>query len=120
MLINRALGNKIISMTKAFPVTTLTGLLCSLLDIHNPDQLKNHYLRGNIFETYIISEYIKARFHQGLPLNLFFWRDNTGHEIDLLLEEGDGMKAVEIKSGVTINEDFFKGLEFFKKLAGFY
>lgn len=95
-----------------------TGLLCSLLDIQSPDQLSTHYLRGNIFETFIISEYIKSRFHNGLSLNSFFWRDNTGHEIDLLLEEGDGLKAIEIKSGTTVNRDFFKELEFFKQLAG--
>lgn len=68
-----------------------------------------------MFETFIISEYVNARFNQGLPSTSFFWRDNTGHEIDLLIEEGDGLKAIEIKSGVTINEDFFKGLEFFLK-----
>jgi uncharacterized protein len=94
-----------------------TGLLCSLLDIQNPDQLKTHYLRGNIFESFIISEYIKARFHKGLLSNAFFWRDNTGHEVDLLLEEGECLKAIEIKSGETINTDFFKGLEFFKRIS---
>ena len=37
------------------------------------------------------------RYHKGLVPNAFFWRDNTGHEIDLLLEEGENLKAVEIK-----------------------
>lgn len=113
---HKSFNKRIVKQPKIYFLDT--GLLCSLLDIHTPDQLRNHYLRGNIFETYIISEYVKARFNQGLPSNSFFWRDNTGHEIDLLIEEGDGLKAIEIKSGVTINEDFFKGLEFFKKLAG--
>lgn len=94
-----------------------TGLLCSLLDINSPDQLKTHYLRGSIFESFIIAEYIKVRYHQGLSSNAFFWRDNTGHEIDLLLEDGSKMKAIEIKSGETINQDFFKGLEFFGKIS---
>jgi len=94
-----------------------TGLLCSLLDITSPDQLRTHYLRGNIFESFIIAEYIKLRYHQGLPSKPFFWRDNTGHEIDLLLEDGNKIKAIEIKSGETINPDFFKGLEFFGKIS---
>ena len=94
-----------------------TGLLCSLLDINSTDQLNTHYLRGSIFESFIISEYIKMRYHQGLSSNAFFWRDNTGHEIDLLLEEGSKIKAIEIKSGETINKDFFKGLEFFGKIS---
>lgn len=94
-----------------------TGLLCSLLDINSPDQLKTHYLRGSIFESFIITEYMKVRYHQGLSSNAFFWRDNTGHEIDLLLEDGSKINAVEIKSGETINPDFFKGLEFFGKIS---
>ena len=94
-----------------------TGLLCSLLDIQNPVQLNSHYLRGNIFESYIVTEYIKIRYHAGLVPNAFFWRDNTGHEIDLLLEQGENLKAIEIKSGETINPDFFKGLNYFGNLS---
>ena len=94
-----------------------TGLLCSLLDIQNPIQLNSHYLRGNIFESYIVTEYIKMRYHAGLVPNAFFWRDSTGHEIDLLLEEGENFKAIEIKSGETINSDFFKGLTYFGNLS---
>lgn len=94
-----------------------TGLLCSLLDIQSPIQLNSHYLRGNIFESYIVMEYIKMRYHAGLVPNAFFWRDNTGHEIDLLLEEGENFKAIEIKSGETINSDFFKGLKYFGNLS---
>lgn len=95
-----------------------SGLLCSLLDIRSPDQLLSHYLRGSIFESFMVTEFIKMRYHSGLVPNVFFWRDNAGHEIDLLLEEGDDLKAVEIKSGETISSDFFKGLDYFGKLAG--
>ena len=94
-----------------------TGLLCSLLDIQTPVQLNSHYLRGNIFESFIISEYIKMCYHAGLVPNAFFWRDSTGHEIDLLLEEGENLKAIEIKSGETIHSNFFKGLEYFGNLS---
>lgn len=94
-----------------------TGLLCALLDIQSPDQVSSHYLRGNIFESYVVSEYLKLRHHAGLRPNAFFWRDNTGNEVDLLLEEGHHLRAVEIKSGQTLNDDFFKGLKYFKKIS---
>ncbi len=94
-----------------------TGLLCSILDIKDSEQLGTHYLRGSIFESFIISEYIKMRYHQGFSSNAFFWRDNTGHEVDLLLEDGDKLNVIEIKSGETINQDFFKGLNFFGKIS---
>jgi predicted AAA+ superfamily ATPase len=95
-----------------------TGVLCSLLDIQTPDQLRSHYLRGNIFETFVVAEYIKQRFHAGARSNAYFWRDNTGHEIDLLIEEGNTFRAVEMKSGETLHADLFKGLDFFRKISG--
>jgi hypothetical protein len=60
---------------------------------------------------------MKMRHHAGLRPNAFFWRDNTGHEIDLLLEDGSHLKAVEIKSGETLNDAFFNGLQYFKKIS---
>ena len=95
-----------------------TGLLCSLLDIQSSDQLRSHYLRGNIFETFVAAEYIKYRFHCGARSNAYFWRDNAGHEVDLLIEDGGAMRAVEIKSGETLADDFFRGLDYFRKISG--
>ena len=94
-----------------------TGLLCALLDIQSPEQLDSHYLRGNIFESFIIAEYIKGRLHAGRRPNAYFWRNSTGHEIDLILEADVQLWAVEIKSGETLNEDFFKGLRYFKRIS---
>jgi uncharacterized protein len=76
------------------------------------------YLRGNIFETFVVAEYIKQRFHAGARSNAYFWRDNTGHEIDMLIEEGNTFRAVEMKSGETLHVDLFKGLDFFRKISG--
>lgn len=95
-----------------------TGLLCALLDIQSAEQLSSHYLRGNIFESMVVAEYLKLHCHAGLRSNAYFWRNNTGHEIDLLLEEGSSLHAVEIKSGETINDTFFRGLQYFKRLSG--
>jgi hypothetical protein len=94
-----------------------SGLLCALLDIHSADQIANHYLRGHIFESFVISEYVKSRFHAGLRSNAFFWRDSSGHEVDLLIEDGMASLAIEIKSGETLQEDFFRGLRYFRKLS---
>ncbi len=95
-----------------------TGLLCSLLGITTADQLNSHYMRGNIFESYVISEYLKNQANQGKKNNGFFWRDSKGYEVDLLLEMPLGLKAIEIKSGQTISNSFFDGLNYFKKLSG--
>ncbi len=97
-----------------------TGLLCTLLDIRSPQQLFSHYLRGGIFESYVISEYKKLRHHRGIPPAAYFWRDNAGHEVDLILEAGNGLLAVEIKSGETLNSEMFNGLRYFRKVSGLF
>ncbi len=95
-----------------------TGFASWLLSIQNPKQISNHHARGALFETMIISEMVKERFNKALTSNLFFWRDRSGNEIDVIIEESDILIPAEIKSGQTINSDFFKGLKYWKKLTG--
>lgn len=61
---------------------------------------------------------MKRRFNRGLPSNLYFWRNNTGDEVDLLIEQGDFLTPVEIKSGQTFNADFVTGLTKWMRYAG--
>lgn len=95
-----------------------TGLLCWLLGLQESGQLATHPLRGAIFETWVMSELRKEILHQGLPYGFFFWRDSNGNEIDLLLEMQGQLRPIEIKSGQTLNRDFFTGLERWCELAG--
>jgi predicted AAA+ superfamily ATPase len=94
-----------------------TGLAVWLLSIREVQQLDTHPQRGALFENWVISEALKTRFNRGLPSNLYFWRDRAGHEVDLLLENPTELIPVEIKSGQTVNSDFFTGLEDWLKLA---
>lgn len=95
-----------------------TGLLCSLLGLRSPDELAGHHMRGSIFECSIIAEYMKSRFHQGQRPNAYFWRDHSGHEIDLLIEDGPRLQAIEIKSSETLHSSFFDGLKWFAQISG--
>lgn len=95
-----------------------TGIVCSLLGLNSAQYMRNFYMRGSLFENYVIAEYLKMGRHQGKIPNIYFWRDNTGNEIDMLIDQGDALHAVEIKSGTTIRRDFFYGLRKFKKYSG--
>ena len=95
-----------------------TGLLCWLLGVQTPEQLVVYPLRGQVFETYVISELRKAFLNRGEPPLFHFWRDSNGNEVDLLIEWAGGLMPVEIKSGQTLNRDFFTGLERWTALAG--
>jgi predicted AAA+ superfamily ATPase len=88
-----------------------TGLVCSLLGIKTAQELFIHPLRGPLFESMIISELFKYQFNTGATPSLYFWRDIQGHEIDCIIEKSiDNLVPIEIKSGMTISSEFFKGI----------
>lgn len=95
-----------------------TGLATALLGIEKSDDLPLHPFRGNLFENLVILEFIKNRLNHGKPGNLFFWRDNTGNEIDLISVKGTSHMPIEIKSGQTVTNDFFKGINYWNKISG--
>jgi predicted AAA+ superfamily ATPase len=89
-----------------------TGLLCYLLRIASPDDLIFHPQWGGIFESYVISEMYKYFYNNNLDAPLYFWRDRTGHEIDLIIDLGKELFPLEIKASQTYNSDFAKNLTF--------
>lgn len=94
------------------------GLVCFLLGIQNALQLNTHPLKGFIFEGMVVTELIKKRTNKGLPINLYYWRDKTGHEIDVVVDNGTDLIPIEIKSGKTVNAEFFKNIDYWTKLSG--
>lgn len=109
-------NKRIVKMPKLYFYDT--GLICSLLEIENERQLNTHYLRGNIFENFIITELIKGRTNKGRTPNQYFWRNNHGYEIDCIIDHVSGPIAVEIKSGETFSSGFLKGLKYWEQLTG--
>lgn len=95
-----------------------TGLVCSLLGLKTKDELMWHYLKGEIFETMVISELKKYLVNHSLDNSLYFFRDNNGNEVDCIIDTGNSIKAVEIKAGMTITGDHFKGLKYWQQLSG--
>jgi predicted AAA+ superfamily ATPase len=96
-----------------------SGLVCYLLGIREPEQLRLHPLRGAIFESWVVSEIYKVCVHGGRQPNLSHYRQARGPEIDLLIESGEELTAVEIKSGATVTKDFFKNIRVFSdRMAG--
>lgn len=94
-----------------------TGLACHLLGIDRAEQLTTHYQKGSLFENFVISELMKQKMHLGERPDFYFWRDNHGHEIDVLFERHNALIPVEIKSGKTIRNDFLKGINYWKELS---
>lgn len=92
-----------------------TGIACSLLNIKSAKDLSDHYLRGGLVESFIISDLLKQQYNLDEQPSLYFWRDKTGHEIDCIIETAREPIAVEIKAGKTVAQDFFKGIKFWQE-----
>ena len=95
-----------------------TGLACHLLGIRETEQLRTHPLRGALFENFVVAEVAKAYWHHRREPPIYFWRDQTGHEVDLVLDEAGVLHPVEIKSGATVSADTLAGLGWWRRLAG--
>jgi uncharacterized protein len=96
---------------------TDVGLAAALLGIQSASQMQNHPLRGAFFETLVVNEFLKNRCNAGLREPLYFWRDNIGTEVDLIIERGTEIAAIEIKSGITVASDAFGNLKKWQKYA---
>lgn len=108
------LGKRLTQMPKLYFYDT--GLCCSLLELENESHVNTHPLRGALFENLIILELLKARFNNGQRSNLYYWRDRTGNEIDILIDQSTQVIPVEIKIAATFNNDYLKGINYWKKI----
>ena len=95
-----------------------TGLLCYLLRIRSEEDLITHALKGAIFESFVFGELLKATLNRGEDLDVYFWRDVSGHELDFVLTPGRKMVPVEAKSGETLQSDYLKGIHFWRDFPG--
>ena len=93
-----------------------SGLVCYLLGIGDAATLERHPLRGAVFESFVVAELIKAFAAMRRDAPLFFWRDATGHEIDILIDAGDRLIPVEVRSGQTVPPDAVNGLDWWTSI----
>ena len=126
----RNIGKRLVKTPKIYFYDV--GLVCYLLGIQNAHQLETHPLRGQIFENMVVTEILKHRLNHGLDNNLFFYRDRSQYEVDVVLDDSlspplnpsftdldDSLLSVsafEIKLSPTIHNDFYKSLKYFKAL----
>ena len=95
-----------------------TGLLCNLLKINNKEQLVNSDYYGSIFETMIVSEFLKKFYENAKIPNMYYWRDTNQNEIDLIIEDESVINAYEIKASKTADRKFLKNMIKFSEFSG--
>jgi predicted AAA+ superfamily ATPase len=113
---HRNFGKRLIKSPKLYFLDT--GLAAWLLGIRSAGDVAIHAMRGALFETMVVGEFLKHRWNAGQPADIYFWRDAAGHEIDLLFMAGDKLQPVEIKSGMTFTFEWLDAARRWKTVAG--
>lgn len=86
-----------------------TGLACWLLGWNTPEQMVNGAMWGHIFESFVFTEILKSYYNDGIVKPpLYYYRDADKNEIDLLIENGDTLHPIEIKSGSDPTKSMIK------------
>lgn len=112
---HRNFGKRVIKSPKIYFCDT--GLLCFLLKINTAAQLSQHYAYGQIFENFVVAEVLKNTLHHRKNQELYFYRDSSGLEIDLLIDAEGEQQAVEIKSAQTYSSGMMQALTSWRQLA---
>jgi len=100
----RNLGKRLIKSPKVY--ITDVGLLCFLLNIKDHDDLMHSPLLGQIWETYVVCQLMIQYSFKGLKAGMYYWRTRDGSEVDVIMEHGGKIIALEIKFS-----EFVKGNE---------
>jgi predicted AAA+ superfamily ATPase len=93
-----------------------TGIVCHLLGIYSVEGLQKSNYYGAIFENFIVSEIIKNRKNKEQFGEVYFYRDSTGNEVDVLIENEGSLLPIEVKSAVKIQKEHHKNLKWFQKV----
>jgi predicted AAA+ superfamily ATPase len=90
---------------------TDTGLASFLLRYPDPGSLSAGPHSGALFENFMIMEYLKEKLHQQKLFELYFYRDNHGNEIDLVLDQGTRFELIELKLAKTLRPSHYSAIE---------
>ena len=95
-----------------------TGLACYLSLWNNPKALELSAMAGAMFENYVISEIIKGYVNHGIDVRsrLFYYRDNNGREIDLMILDNGTLYPIEIKKSADPGKNALKNFSVLNSL----
>lgn len=111
----RNFGKRLIKSPKLYFYDT--GLLCYLLGLDSVKELRSYYAVGSVFENLVIADVLKNGFNVRTSDQLYFWRDNHGDEVDLIVDRGGEQEGVEIKLSRTYSPDLMKALRYWANLS---
>ena len=110
------IGKRLVKSPKVY--FTDTGLLCYLVGLRDPAHAAAGPMGGAILENLVVAEVFKSLVHRGEEPAIYFWRTSAGVEVDLVIESGNGLIPLEIKSAATARPDWVGGIASFRRDFG--
>lgn len=109
----RNFGKRLVKSPKVY--FTDVGLAAYLLGITEPPQVVRDPLFGGLFENLVVLDLLKAKFNFQLRQDFYYIRDNSGIEVDLVLERNRKLNLLEIKGAMTPDNSFGANMEKMRK-----
>ncbi len=75
-------------------------------------------LRGALLENLVVNDFLKFGANRGINQHIYFYRDKSQREVDVLRVASNGIEAYEIKSSKTWTRSFSNNLDYLKKVMG--
>lgn len=80
-----------------------TGVACHLLGIDSKETLEKSFLKGHLFETFVVNEIRKTYMNEGEDIKIYYYRDSNQNEVDLVMIRSGTMYCFEVKFGKEFN-----------------
>lgn len=80
-----------------------TGLVAYLTHYSSPEILQNGAMSGAILENYVVSEILKSYHNDARDCLIWYYRDKSCNEIDMVIESDGELHPIEIKRSVNPN-----------------
>lgn len=109
-------GKRIIKSPKLYFLDT--AIATFLMGLHESEPTMKGPMIGPLFETMVVTEWVKAFLHRGEKPELFYWRSKAGLEIDLVIDRNRRLYSVETKATATLLPGHAQGLNLWRSLAG--
>lgn len=87
---------------------TDTGILSYLLQVTSKDEYESSHYKGDILETFVFDELIKAKTYATKNAELYYYRTSDKKEIDFILKFPSKVVAIEIKASKSVSKSDFK------------
>ncbi|HOO57634.1 MAG TPA: ATP-binding protein [bacterium] len=110
------IGKRLVKSPKVY--FTDTGTLCYIVGLKDPEHARKGPMGGAIMETAVVSDIYRTLMHRGETPQMYFWRTSSGTEVDVVIDEGNRLIPIEIKSSATPNRNMAKGIETFREDFG--